>query len=238
MKLALLLVLCIGVLGCNRSDISLPTTGRVPHVGTHESFLSRHEGILAEGRSQKFDVICLGDSLTWGWDEHRELWNERVTPKPTAFWAIGGDATNQLLWRIQNGELDGQHPKLVILLIGTNNPWVKMDADDIAQSIDVIVQAIQVKCATAKVLLLGLLPQGYTKNDSNRPLFDQVNLRLPAVASTRGVIYRDPGQRLLDPAGSLSTTFSYDGTHLTEAGYRRFAEALGPIVHELLKEGS
>ena len=233
MKITILLALCVGVLGCNR-----PTTGRVAAIGKQGVFPSRHEQFLAEGRSQKFEVVCLGDSLTWGWDDYRELWMEKVTSKPTAFWAIGGDATNQLLWRIEHSELDGQSPKLVVLLIGTNNPWVNNDADDIAQSIDVVIQKVQAKCPTSKILLLGLFPQGYEKNHKNRLMFQHVNLRLPSVATANGVVYRDVGQVLLEPDGSLSTTISYDGTHLAEAGYRRFAEALGPIVRELLKEGS
>jgi lysophospholipase L1-like esterase len=237
-RTALLLPLCLGLLGCDRRDPCLPTSGAMPQVGEHESFLARHESFLAEGRSRTFDVICLGDSLTWGWDDYRRLWKEQVTPQTTAFWAIGGDATNQLLWRIEHGELDSQHPKLVILLIGTNNTLVKNDAEDMAQSIDVILQAIKTRCPAARILLLGLLPQGYRKNDSNRRLFEQVNLRLPAIANVRGAFFRNPGQHLLEADDSLSTTISYDGTHLTEAGYRRLAEALGPIVRELLKEGS
>jgi lysophospholipase L1-like esterase len=232
MRIALLLVLCVGVLGCNR-----PTTGRIAAIGKQGVFLTRHEQFLAEGRSQKFDIICLGDSLTWGWDDYRELWKEQVTSKPTAFWAIDGDATNQLLWRIENGELEGQSPKLIVLLIGTNNPWVKNDANDMAQSIDVIVQKVQAKCPTSKLLLLGLLPQGYGKNDKNRLMFDQVNQRLPAVATARGIVYRDVGHAFLEPDGSLSPTISYDETHLTKLGYRRFAAALGPIMRELLKQG-
>ena len=161
-----------------------------------------------------------------------------ILEKPTAFWAIGGDATNQLLWRIQHGELDGQNPKLIVLLIGTNNRRVKNDTEDIAQSIDVIVQAIQTKCPKSKLLLLGILPQGYAKSDASRFMIEQVNLRLPSVASVRGVVYRNLEHALLDPDGSLSTAVSYDGTHLTERGYRRFAEALGPIVRELLKDES
>ena len=238
MRSTLLLLVGLCLVGCNRRDPSLPTTGTVSFVGEHESFRTRHEEFLAEGRSKKFDVVCLGDSLTWGWDDHRELWKQEVTPKPTAFWAIGGDATNQLLWRIEHGELDGQSPQLIILLIGTNNPWVKYEVEDVAQSIDVVVQKVQAKCPASKLLLLGLFPQGYERLDKNRVLFDKVNHRLPAVATSRGVEYRNPGKALLEPDGVLSTTISYDGTHLTELGYRRFAEALGPIVRELLKEGS
>jgi lysophospholipase L1-like esterase len=230
-----LLVLVILLFGCNRRDPSLPTTGTVPRIGEHESFLFRHEAFLAEARAQQFDVICLGDSLTWGWDDHRELWKKEVTSQPTAFWAIGGDATNQLLWRIEHGELDGQHPKLIVLLIGTNNRWMKDDADDIAKSIDTVMHTIQQKCPTSKLLLLGILPQGYGANESSRKRFAEVNLKLPALATARGAEFHDLGSVCLEPDGSLSTAVSYDGTHLTELGYQRFAKALGPIVRELVK---
>ncbi len=235
MRHTLLIVFCLVLVSCNRRDPSLPTTGTISRAGEHESFLRRHEQFLAEGRSQQFDVICLGDSLTWGWDDHRELWKTQVTPQSTAFWAIGGDATNQLLWRIEHGELDCQSPKLIIVLIGTNNRWVKDEADDIAQSIDTVIQAVQAKCPKSKVLLLGILPQGYHTTESSRKIFDQVNLRLPAIATSRGIDFRNVGQALLEPDGSLSSTISYDGTHLTKAGYQQFAKALAPVVRELLK---
>jgi lysophospholipase L1-like esterase len=232
----LTLLLCVLLFGCHRRDPTLTTTGTVPHIGEHESFLIRHEQFRAEGRAQKFDIICLGDSLTWGWDDHRELWKQEVSPLSTAFWAIGGDATNQLLWRIEHGELDGQAPKLIILLIGTNNRWVKDDADDIARSVDAVLQAITQKCPQAKVLLLGILPQGYGARDRSRLIFAEVNQKLPDVAKLRGAVFHDVGPALLEPDGSMSKEVSYDGTHLTEMGYRRLAKVLRKILNTLLTE--
>lgn len=213
-----------------------PPNGRVPFEYDSDIWRTRHAEFVAAKRATDFDVICLGDSLTWGWDDHRDLWAERVTARPTAFFAIGGDTTNSLLWRVDHGELDGPPPKLVVVLIGTNNRWVKDDAEDIAGGIAAVVARVRVRVPTAKVLLLGMLPQGHRPGDSGRRLFAAVNQLLMPLDDGRFVFVRDVGGCLLEPDGELTTDTSEDGTHLTRAGYERLAVALGPELRTLLGE--
>ena len=232
MRSALLLLVVMG--GCSSRDPGLPATGDVPWPGEHESFTAKHERFLAEGRAEKFDVICLGDSLTWGWDNHRELWRDAVTSARTAFWAIGGDATNQLLWRIDHGALDGQSPAVVVLLVGTNNSWIDDNPADIARSIHVVVQRIARHCPHSMIMLLGILPQGDNPGASSRAKFTALNRLLPMFASKHVRVLPDIGNCLLEADGTLSSSTSYDGTHLTETGYRRFAAALAPHIRAVL----
>jgi lysophospholipase L1-like esterase len=208
-----------------------PEGGSVPWPGDDPIWRTRHAEFVADSQNGGYDVLCLGDSLTWGWDDHRDVWAERVTPRRTAFHAIGNETTNGLLWRIDHGELDGLDPKLVVVLIGTNNRWVTDDPDDIAGGIAAVVGRLRERLSRAKVLVLGLLPQGRSANDASRRVFAEVNRRVAAFDGGP-VAVRDVGGCLLEPDGSLSDAISPDGTHLTRAGYARLADALGPLVRE------
>lgn len=208
-----------------------PTTGGEPWPGDEPVWHTRHAEFIADSQNGGYDVVCLGDSLTWGWDDHRDVWAERVTRRRTTFHAIGGETTNGLLWRIDHGELDGLDPKLVVLLIGSNNRWVKDDPDDIAGGVAAVVGRLRERLPRANVLLLGLLPQGWTADASSRPVFAEVNRRLAAFDSGP-VSVRDVGGCLLEPDGRLSQATSTDGTHLSRGGYERLADALGPLVRE------
>lgn len=234
--LALLAVTCGVAVGLtarlNRPVVVV--TGRVPASSDHPVWRQRHAEFVAASRAGNLDVICLGDSLTWGWDDHRDLWAARVTPRPTGFFAIGGDTTSHILWRVENGELDGPPPKLVWVMAGTNNRWLVDDPDDIAESVGEIVRRVRAKVPTAKVLVLGVFPQGARPSASSRAMFAEVNRRLPALADGKAVFFRDIGGCLLEPDGTLSDEVSYDETHLTRVGHERLAEALRPILRELL----
>lgn len=208
-----------------------PQNGSVPWPADDPVWRARHAEFIADSQNGGYDVLCLGDSLTRGWDDHRDVWAERVTRKRTAFHAIGGETTNALLWRLEHGETDGLDPKLVVLLIGTNNRGVKDDPDDIAGGVAAVVGRVRERLPRTKILVLGLLPQGRSADGGSRRLFAEVNRRLAAFDSGP-VAVRDVGDCLLEPDGTLSSDTSTDGTHLTRRGYERLADALGPLVRE------
>ncbi len=214
-----------------------PESGTEPWPGDEPIWHTRHAEFVADRPPDGYDVLCLGDSLTWGWDDHRDVWADRVTRRPTAFHAVGNETTNGLLWRIDHGELNGLTPKLVVLLIGTNNRWVKDAPDDIAAGIAAVVGRVREQLPTAKVLVLGVLPQGRSASASSRRVFADVNRRLVSL-DDGPVTVRDVGGCLLEPDGTLSDLISPDGTHLTRAGYVRLANALGPLVRERLEPGT
>jgi lysophospholipase L1-like esterase len=213
-----------------------PPHGRIPIADAREEWQEQHAEFIKIASSRQLELIFFGDSLTRGWIEHQQVWVEHVTPKPTGFFAIGGDTTNHVLWRIENGELDGPPPKLVLLLIGTNNRWVLDDSTDIATSIAFITARIQERVPQAKILVLGVLPQGPKAWGSSRVIFTDVNQQLKSLDNAKSIFVRDLGACLLDTDGELNKTVSEDGTHLTQVGYMRLANALGPIVRELLGE--
>lgn len=208
-----------------------PESGSVPWPSDEPIWQTRHAEFIADSQNGGYDVLCLGDSLTWGWDDHRDVWAERVTRRRTAFHAIGNETTNGLLWRIEHGETDGLDPKLVVVLIGTNNRWVKDDPEDIAGGVAAVIGRVRERLPRAEVLVLGLLPQGRSANVESRRVFSDVNRRLAAFDGGP-VAVRDVGGCLLEPDGALSEATSPDGTHLSREGYTRLADALGPLVRE------
>jgi beta-glucosidase len=204
-----------------------PLTGTTPVPGDAPNWLERHADFVA-AVARGPAVVALGDSLAWGWDDHPDLW-ATVTPAPTLFAAIGGDATNQLLWRLDHGALTGPPPRLVVVQVGTNNRWVNDDPADIVAGIVAVVGRVRRRQPASRVLVVGILPQGRHPDGSSRRVFAAVNRRLPQLADGR-VAVCDVGDCLLEADGTLSEAVSPDGTHLSRQGYERLAAALGPAV--------
>ena len=211
-------------------------TGVVPAAGDFPDWHRHHAGFVAASHAGTLEVVVLGDSISRGWEDHRDVWAERVTGRPTGFFAINGDTTNHLLWRLDHGELDGPPPKLVVVLIGANNWMVNGDPADVAAGVAAVVGRVRARAPTARVLVLGILPQEREPTGRYRTLFAAANARLAALGDDRRVFVRDPGVSLLEPDGTLSERVSDDGLHLTRAGYLRLADALGPVVRTILDE--
>jgi beta-glucosidase len=229
--------LCLALVAYHRFNRTPgPTSGRTPWPSDDPVWRTRHATYTAAARTDRLDVIGLGDSIMRAWEDVPEVWAERVTARLSAFFGIGLETTCGLLWRLDDGELSGASPKLVIVLIGTNNRWVNDDPADIADGIAAVVRRVTDQMPAAKVLVLGLLPQGWKATATSRRVFADVNRRLLPLDDGRRVFVRDVGRCLLESDGSLTTDISPDGTHLTPAGYVRFADALRPLVRELCEE--
>jgi lysophospholipase L1-like esterase len=150
---------------------------------------------------------------------------------------VGGDATQNLIWRIENGELDGIDPKVVVLLMGTNNLPTNT-AGQISAAIGVIVRAILGKLPSTKVLLLAVLPRGpqrRPRDDDGRSAFyqdriDEVNAALRRLDDGRRVCFFDFGPVLIGSDGELMLSHVPDGLHLARAGYEAWAEAMKPLL--------
>ena len=127
------------------------------------NWVARHEGFVQQARHDQIDLLFIGDSITdcWRWQAPRygiNIWNKYYAPLHAADFGISGDRTQHVLWRIDHGELDGLHPKVIVLLIGTNNSRDN-SPEQIAEAIKVILDRIQEKCPGSKILLLGVFPR-------------------------------------------------------------------------------
>ena len=208
----------------------------VPKAGK-ANWMPQHEAIVAQARKGGIDLLFIGDSLTKCWSrEGREVWTARFAPLHAANFGISGDATEHVLWRIQNGELDNIHPKAVVLLIGTNNITEGDSPADIAQAIRAIVGEFRRRLPNTRILLLGVLPRRELPNHRDRETIRQINQIISRLHDGDHVTYLDFGDKMLQPDGSLTKEVTKDFTHLTAKGYEIFAGAIQPVVESLLRK--
>jgi lysophospholipase L1-like esterase len=220
-----------------------PSHTAISPLPRDQGWLRRHNAFVEIAKKGNIDVLFLGDSITdgWGGDGHSKgehgtrIFTEEFLPLKTANFGISGDRTQHVLWRLQNGELDGIKPKVVMLMIGTNNSnGTDNTADEIADGIGAIVKEIHKRSPATKVLLLGVFPRGERAN-AQREKIQKVN-ELVAKLDDGGktVKYLDIGKKLMQPDGTISKEIMHDYLHLTEKGYQVWADAVKGPIKELL----
>jgi lysophospholipase L1-like esterase len=195
-----------------------------------------HEEFLETAKAGGVDILFLGDSIAGGWrDQGLQIWNNRYAPRHAANFGIGGDQTQHLLWRIENGELDGIHPRIVVLMIGVNNIFANPSDQAIAGGITVIVKTILRKLPDAKILLLGILPHGEKPTDFPRARIKVINAIIAKLDDGKNVRYLNMGEKFLNPEGTVPKELLYDFAHPTEQGYQIWADAMQPLLDEMKK---
>ena len=203
-------------------------------------WIQQHEKFLERARKGPVDLLFLGDSITAGWTGARDVWSRYYAPRQAANFGIGGDRTQHILWRLDNGEVDSIKPKVVVLMIGTNNTGSNSEAE-IADGVRAILDRLHTKLPTAKVLLLGVFPRGSSRDKAvpavpADPRIARINARLAAFDDDKTVKYLDIGVAFLDDAGKVSRTNMPDLLHLTPASYQIWAEAMEPTLWKMLDE--
>ena len=186
------------------------------------------------------DLVFLGDSITEGWETGagKDIWEKYYSKRKSLNLGFGGDRTEHVIWRLQNGNFDGINPKLVVLMIGTNNTGRRMDNPVmIAEGIKLIIETIHLKSPSTKILLLGIFPRGKAKDGQRRKNNDNVNKIIKNYPEDyKFVDYMDISKNFLNEDGSLSREIMYDLLHLTSKGYEIWAESLEEKIKELLND--
>ncbi len=195
----------------------------------HRGFLDRAK----KGNKDPVDLLFLGDSITQGWHDNA-VWKRFYGPRNAANFGIGGDRTQHVLWRIQNGELEGIEPRVVVLMIGTNNAS-SGTADEIAQGVTAIVTELRHRLPEARILLLGVFPRGQ-KPDATREKLQAVNEKIAKLDDGSHVKYLDIGKAFLNEDQTISREIMPDYLHLTLKGYRIWADAMEPTLWSMLDE--
>lgn len=189
--------------------------------------------IAAQG---DWDLLLVGDSITQSWGGPGRRVGSPAAAVFQRFFGnirvgnlgISGDRTQHLLWRIENGTLDGADPQVIVILIGTNN--ISHDPPtDIATGIDAVVAAARNKAPDALILLHPILPRGKTADDPGRQDVVLVNEQLDHLGDLEGVEIVDLAEDFLKPDGTIrAKLYSPDALHLSVAGYEAWAKALAP----------
>jgi lysophospholipase L1-like esterase len=199
-----------------------------------------HEQLLEKARRGGIDVYFEGDSITrrWGATDYPGLlanWKRNFFGWNAADFGWGADTTQNILWRLNNGELDGVHPKVIVLLAGTNDVGGRSpNVADITRGIEAIVQTMKAKASEATIILTAIFPRN--DNMALMPFIDKINANLSSFADGRRVRYLDVNDKLADREGRLFEGMmnARDKLHPTIQGYQVWADALKPIFSELL----
>jgi lysophospholipase L1-like esterase len=218
----------------------------VPTPQANEQFLKAHRELLAKARSGKIDVYFVGDSITRRWQatdypKHRSNWEKNFYGWNAANFGWGGDRTENVLWRLQHGELDDVNPKIVVLMVGTNNisniehrREIPAVVDEVVHGIQEILDAIQRRAHDARIILMGITPRSASGGVDLMPAINQINDRLWEIADGERISFLNINDKLLDPGGSLRKGVTTDGLHLSNEGYQIWANALRPIFTKRL----
>lgn len=231
------LILAVGLASCGAGPVApyvFPPADTPPHIAYSRGFEweAFHHMLANTPGKDKIELVFFGDSITARWENGilQAHWSKH---HPAAF-GIGGDRTQQLLWRIQQGELKGMKPKALVLLIGTNN----LEADSpeaIATGIRQVITELKRALPGTRIIVMGILPRGQSANDPYRARIDQVNAIISRYDDGRRVRYIDPGSSLLMPDGSISRAIMPDYLHLSPLGYEMLAMKLDPVLNPILK---
>ena len=209
-----------------------------PKVGKanqpQEAFIKQHEAYVATAKKGGVDVLFLGDSITAGWrGAGKAVWARDFEPLKAANFGIGGDRTQHVLWRIENGELEGIQPRVVVVMIGTNNSGSD-PAADIVEGVTAIVKTIRQKSPESKVLLLAVFPRGKQLPNPQNDKLIEVNKALARLDDGKSVRYLDIGSKFMGGEGNLPKEIMPDYLHLSAKGYEIWATAMLPLLNQML----
>ncbi len=210
--------------------------------GEGKDWFTEFDEINKIGKDRKVDFVLLGNSITQGWGgEGRsvwspvpEVWDSLFKPLNAANFGISGDRTQNILWRVLNGNFDQIKPKVVALEIGVNN-FQDNSPKEIADGIDDIIHALQKKVPSVKIILIGPLPAGKDSKDPNRQKYKQVHQIIDGQANGKNIFYQNTDKIFIRNDGSLvEGLMAPDCIHLTAEGYRAWAKELIPEARRLL----
>jgi lysophospholipase L1-like esterase len=180
------------------------------------------------------DLLFDGDSITDNWQGRgADVWKERYGSRKAVDMGIGGDEVQNVLWRVRHGELEGQDPKLIVLLIGINNHG--QDPKAVAAGIKLILDEYKTRCPHAHILLQGIFPQGAAAGTPARDWISQVNGILATYDDGNRVSYLDFGGKFLAPDGTmLPDVMGGDFLHPVAKGYTIWADSIQPFIEKYL----
>ena len=195
----------------------------------------RDKAVTEKAKQGNVELAFIGDSITQGWEgSGKAVWQENYASRKPINLGFGGDRTEHVIWRLEHGNLGKIQPKVAVLMIGTNNTGHMMqDPQQVAAGVERILEILTERCPQTKVVLHGVFPRGESPFDAGRLNNIGINQITRRFADGQRVHYLDIGDAFLEPDGTLSKEIMPDALHLSEAGYRRWAAALEPMLKQL-----
>jgi lysophospholipase L1-like esterase len=205
-------------------------------------FYELHSANLKRSK-EPMDLLFLGDSITERWARNSDVWEKYYGAWKPANFGIGGDQTQHVLWRIEDGELDGVKPKVVVFMLGTNNTGTHTAAEILAAN-TAIIRRIQDKIPGVKILLLAVFPRGLHKTragvsdgwEQRMEVIRELNAGLAKLEDGRTIRFLDIGPKFLDAEGRIPNDVMPDQIHPNAKGYQIWAEAMHPLLTEMMNQ--
>jgi len=256
-RLSFFVVLLVGSLfigGC-----AIPVDPCSIEIGSHravtpvdrpdkEWWMPRHQAILDRVAEGHVDLLMIGDSITHGFDgSGAAMWSKYYAPRNAVNLGFSGDRTEHVLWRLDHGEIEGISPKLVVIMIGTNNSGGdEYTAEQIADGIKAIVCRLRTTLPETKILILGIFPRGDSVQRKDKehgatlnPQWaknDEASRLASLIADNKKIYFLDINDAFLDGDGVLTREVMPDLLHPRAKGYQLWAEAIEPTVAGLMGE--
>jgi lysophospholipase L1-like esterase len=214
------------------------------------NWMKRHDSFVEIAKKGGVDVLFLGDSITDFWRREqterqvggKKVWDREFAPLRAANFGISGDRTEHVLWRLDNGELDRIKPKVLVLMIGTNNTGFERDTvtprntpAQTAEGVKEIVKVLRAKLPKTKILLLAVFPRGEKPDHPQRKQVNEINALIARLDDGKNVRFLDIGQKFLGADGTMSKEVMPDFLHPGEQGYEIWAAAIKEPLAQLLK---
>ena len=216
-----------------------------PLARTDQNSRTAHAQLLEKAKRGRIDIYFEGDSITrrWGAIDYPELlanWNQNFFGWNAADFGWGADRIENILWRLNHGELDDVNPKIIVLLAGTNNVGNTMPPEgddakvaDITKGLKAVLDAMRAKAPDATIIATAIFPRN--DNMAVMPTIHKINLNLSKLADGQKIRYLDINSRLADRDGKLfDGMMNRDKLHPAIPGYQAWADALKPLFTELL----
>ncbi len=206
-------------------DINCPT-----YPAPRDEWFQRVQANFEKTKGHQYNLIFDGDSITDFWQTRgKEVWAKHFGALNAVDFGISGDRTENLLWRLQQGQVDGMDPKLIVLMIGTNN-IAHCSPEQIVDGIKDVVAEYLKRCPDSHLLLLGVFPRSANPTDEIRATVIAINKGIAPLDDGKRVTFLDIGKKFLQPDGTLTTEIMHDFLHPTPKGYAIWADAIQPIV--------
>jgi lysophospholipase L1-like esterase len=223
-----------------------PSVRPIPR--TDQNSIIAHKQLIQKARKGRIDLYFEGDSITRRWGtsdaQYKDFlanWKQNFRGWNAGNFGWGGDTIQNILWRLENGELDGVNPKIIVLMAGTNNlgnaPAGKADAkvQEVHQGIKAILELMHHKAPQASIILMGITPRNDGRSQTVlMPTINRINASLSKLADGKKIRYLNINDKLADRDGILFEGMTVDGLHLSVKGYQVWADALKPILTEIL----
>ena len=200
-----------------------------------DPWLKRHNAFNKRVMQGNVGMLMIGDSITHWWDrDGKKVWDHYYAKRNAVNLAISGDRTEHVLWRLENGNIDGISPKIAVLMIGTNN-HMSSPPEITARDIRMIVKKLRTNLPETKILVLGIFPRGSADEDGARQINIKVNRLIEDIGDGNWVHYLNINHAFLNRRRLRSELFP-DGSHPNENGYAAWAAAMEPVLAKLLGE--